>query len=232
MNSEFASSNLTIGQINAIVKKLGGHEAALKFLRGEITVSEPTKKYREENGVVYFSVTSDGTTGAQWIERLTKKGFRVGDYAKQLLLSDDFKTTNNVITEIAVLEGMLFGDKNRTTKNIRIEADKRNLSKPNAEVSCLIREMFTDKELEVMGLYYIVIMHEAIKDSGGGSGLLSVNRDDDGSWLNTYYDKPDDQWDREDGFAFAVSQVDLKSQSFFALETLFFDLGNYAKVFF
>jgi len=203
--------NVSLGQVEAVINKLGGEEGLLKFLRGEITVSESVKKWREENGVIYFSVTSDGTTGAQWIERLVKKGFRVGDYAKQLLLSDDFKATNNVITEIAVLKGMLFEDKNRLTKNIRLEADNRNLTKPNAEVSCLIREMFTDKELETMGLYYIIIMHEAIKDSDGDSLLLDVDRDDGGSWLSTYCDRPGYQWGREGGFAFAVSQVDLKS---------------------
>ncbi|MEI7452044.1 MAG: hypothetical protein WCK37_02435 [Candidatus Falkowbacteria bacterium] len=171
--------------------------------------TETNKKYREENGVIYFSVTSDGTTGEQWIERLTKKGFRMVDYAKQLLLSDNFKATNNVITEIAVLKGMLFEDKNRLTKNIRAEADKRNLLKPNAEVSCLIREMFTDKELEAMGLLYIVVMHEAIKNSDGGPELLSVGRDGSGSWLGTSRDRPGRQWGRELGFAFAVSETQL-----------------------
>jgi len=173
--------------------------------------TETDKKYREENGVIYFSVISDGTTGPQWIERLAKKGFRVADCAKQLLLSDDFKATNNVITEIAVLNGMLFEDKNRLTKNIRIEADKRNLSKPNAEVSCLIREMFTDKELEAMGLWYIAIMHEPIKDSDGDPRLLYVDRNFGGSSLNTCYDKPDYPWDRECGVAFVARQVDFKS---------------------
>ena len=39
--SEFASANLTAGQLNAIVKKLGGYEEALRFLRGETSVPEP-----------------------------------------------------------------------------------------------------------------------------------------------------------------------------------------------
>ncbi len=38
MSTEFASADLTAGQLNAIVKKLGGHEEALKFLRGETMV--------------------------------------------------------------------------------------------------------------------------------------------------------------------------------------------------
>lgn len=34
--SKFASAGLTAGQLNAIVKKLGGHDAALAFLRDEL----------------------------------------------------------------------------------------------------------------------------------------------------------------------------------------------------
>ena len=33
---DFASQNLTAGQLNAIVKKLGGEEAAKRFLRDEL----------------------------------------------------------------------------------------------------------------------------------------------------------------------------------------------------
>ena len=36
----FASKNLTAGELNAIVKKLGGEEGARKLLRGELIVSE------------------------------------------------------------------------------------------------------------------------------------------------------------------------------------------------
>ncbi|MCE9585274.1 hypothetical protein K8Q94_01465 [Candidatus Nomurabacteria bacterium] len=38
--SEFAMADLTGGQLNAIVKKLGGHDGALRFLRGELVVFE------------------------------------------------------------------------------------------------------------------------------------------------------------------------------------------------
>ncbi|NCQ12709.1 hypothetical protein GW804_01280, partial [Candidatus Falkowbacteria bacterium] len=68
-------------------------------------------------------------------------------------------------------------------------------------------EKLSDKELEAMGLYWIVAMHEPIKDSGGDPRLLSVHRDCDGSWLDAYYGSPDVEWDRGSGFAFAVSQV-------------------------
>lgn len=209
--SEFASSSLTAGQLNAIVKKLGGHDMALRFLRDELSVSEPTRSWREEDGVIYFSVTSDGTTGEDWIKHLEGNGFRVGDYAKQVLRSPDFKPTSGVTTEVAVLKGMLFEDNDRITKKIRAEADKRKLSKPNAELACLIREKFTDKEIEAMGLWWIVAMHEPIKDSGGDPILLGAGRGGGGRWLGACGGGPGDGWGRGGGFAFAVSQVSSQS---------------------
>lgn len=205
--NEFASASLTAGQLNAIVKKLGGHDAALKFLRGELTVSEPIRSWWEEDGVIYLSVTSDGTTGPEWIARLEKRSYRVSDYAKSVLCSKDFKPTSGVTIEIAILKGMLFKDSNRITKKIRAEAESRKLSTPNAEIACLIREKFSDKEIKAMGLYWIVAMHEPIKDSGGDPLLLGAGRDNDGSWLNTGDGSPDNECDRSLGFAFVVSQV-------------------------
>jgi hypothetical protein len=74
-------------------------------------------------------------------------------------------------------------------------------------VACLVREKFSDKELEAMGLYWIVTMHNPIKDSGGGPLLLSARRNGDGSWLHARYDCPGSLWVRDSGFAFVVSQV-------------------------
>lgn len=206
MNREFASAGLTAGQLNAIVKKLGGHDMALRFLRNELSVSEPTRSWREEGGVIYFSVTSDGTTGEEWIKRLEGKDFRVSGYAKQVLLSPDFKPTSGVTIEVGVLKPMLFENNDRITEKIRAEAEERKLSKPNVELACLIREKFTDEEIEAMGLWYIIAMHEPIKDSDGSPHFLDVDRHDCGHWLDTCNDWPGREWGRNRGFAFVVSQ--------------------------
>lgn len=201
----------TLGRIEAVWNKLGGEEGVDRFLCGEITVSEPARSWREQDGVIYFSVTSDGTTGEDWIKCLEGKGFRVGDYAKQVLRSPDFKPTSGATIEVAVLKGMLFEDNDRITKKIRAEADKRKLSKPNAELACLIRQKFTDKEIEQMGPWYIVAMHEPINDSDGDPSLLDASRFDVGRWLNAFSDRPDYGWGRDSGFAFVVSQVSSQS---------------------
>jgi hypothetical protein len=204
MSTEFASADLTLGQLNAIVKKLGGHDMALRFLRDELSVSEPTRSWREEDSVIYFSVTSDGTTGKDWIKRLEGNGFRVGDYAKEVLCSPSFKPTKGVQTEVAVFKGMLFEEQSRITSKIRAEGALRKLSKSNAELACLIREKFTDEEIEAMGLVWIVAMHEPIKESDSGPLLLSASRCGGGRWLTTCRDRPGFRWPYGHGFAFAV----------------------------
>jgi len=199
--------NITLGRVEAVWNKLGGEEGVEKFLSDKLVVAEPARRWREENGVIYFSVTSDGTTGEGWIKRFEKKDFRVGDYAKSVLRSSDFQSTNGITTEVAVLKGVLFTDSDCITSKIRENADKRKLTKPNAEVACLIREMFSNEELEAMGFYWIVVFHEPIKDSDGDPSLLGAGRDDCGRWLSTCCDGPGDRWDSSSGFAFAVSQV-------------------------
>lgn len=176
-------------------------------------LSGPTeaRSWREEDGVIYFSVESDGTEGVDWIKRLEGNGFRVGDYAKQVLCSPDFKPTSGVTTEVAVLRSMLFENNGRITKKVRTEGALRKLGKPNAELACLIRLKFTDKETEAMGLWWIVAMHEPINDSGGDPHLLGADRHGGGRWLSACGGRPGYGWGRDGGFAFAVSQVSSQS---------------------
>lgn len=210
----FTIQNVETGKLNALVNNImkqtgidDPNEAIRMVNAGEVQISVIKPKWNEKDGVIRFSITSDGTTGEEWIGRLESNGFRVGDYAKSVLRSKSFKPTSGITYEIAVLKGELFSDNERIIKNIRKDAKNRKFTTPNAEVACLIREKYSDKELEAMGLYWIVTMHEPIKDSDGDPGLLHARRGGGGSWLNASYGRPDDEWGRSLGFAFVLSQV-------------------------
>lgn len=154
----------------------------------------------------FLTVTSDGTTGKEWIKRLEDKGFRVGSYAKSILLSKDFKPTKGVTTELVLVKpadisGQLI------TSNIRSYAEGLGLKAPNAEVACLLRENFSDEQIKELEFWYIVTMHNHIKDSDGDPSLLGVSRYDDGRWLYSRYDRPDDEWGDYGAFVFVLSQV-------------------------
>lgn len=46
-----------------------------------------------------------------------------------------------------------------------------------------------------------------LHNSDGDPNLLNANRNDDGAWLNAYYDKPDNEWNENGGFAFVAQQI-------------------------
>ena len=212
----FTIQNVETGKLNALVNNImkqtgidDPNEAIRMVNAGEVRIIVVKPEWTEKDGVIRFSVTSDGTTGEEWINRLEKQGFIISDWAKRLLLSKDFKPTTGIVYTIAVLKGNLFSDNERITKNIRKDAENRKLTTPNAEVACLIREKFSDKELETMGISCIVTFHKPIKGSDGSLNLLNTIRSGDGSWLNAYYGDPYCVWYSLDGFAFEVSQVSL-----------------------
>ncbi len=161
--------------------------------------------WREHEGVVYFSVTSDGTTGTEWIARLEKKGLLVGDYAKQVLLSSDFKPTTGLTIEVGVLKGILFKKRQCLIENISKVAFDRNFKIPHAEIACLIREKFTDDDMQAMGFVWIVTMHEPIKDSVDDWSLLISGRLNEGDWLSTCFEDINQNIPFDGGFAFVVS---------------------------
>lgn len=204
-----ALREFTTGPLNQLIVNLGGKDGDQwekefnRFLRKE---SCWNKRWIEKDGVITFTLPpTDGTTGEQWITRTEEKGNHVGDYAKQLLRSKDFKPTTGKVYQVQVLKGELFSNDNRSTKNIRAKAKKHKLITPNAEMACLIRENFSGEELEEMGLTWLVIMHEPIKYFDCRLGLLGVRRSTDGQWFHGYCDSPSGRWDRGSGFAFAAA---------------------------
>lgn len=48
-------------------------------------------------------------------------------------------------------------------------------------------------------------MDGASHASDGNPNVLNANRNDDGRWVNTYWDNPDNHWNTNGAFAFPVS---------------------------
>lgn len=63
-----------------------------------------------------------------------------------------------------------------------------------------------------------------LRNSDGDPNLLNANRNDDGRWLNTSYDNPDNRWNRENGFAFVLSQLSSFLHRLNGGGVLFYDL--------
>lgn len=185
----------------ALVTETGSEGAVIP------TAPTPTAWTIDDEGNIHFTLTSNGFTREQWEQHLERRGWRISDYARQVLRRASEAPTNGVTYNIVVRPSKKWSDSDRITKKIRAAADKKGWLKPHWEVACLIRDTFTDEQLEQMGLWYIVTVHEPIKDSGGGPFLLYSDRYGGGRWLRARYGSPDDYWNDRGGFAFAVPQV-------------------------
>lgn len=197
------------GLLSDLMEKLCGEDGTLwleafkKFLRKETCWP---KRWTEKDGVIYFTLTSNGKTGDEWITHFEGKKLSVGSYAQSVLRHKNFKPTKvGTVHNIAVLKGELFSDEDRITKNIRAEAKKWKMTDPHAEVACLIRDAFSDKEIEEMGLSWIITMHEPIPDSDGDPRVLGSHGSGDYE-LHAFNGDSDDCWFRGRGFAFSASQ--------------------------
>lgn len=216
MKSEFLISGIETGQLNAMVKNImfqtgiKDPEEAVRMLNsGKLKVSLPNKQktWREKNDIVYISVTSNGTTGEEWISRLEFKGVRIEDQVKDVLRSEDFKSTSGVTSEIAILKGMIWCDKDQITQNIRTYGKEHQFLTPNLEVACLIMENLCYEDIRAMKLRWIKTMHEPIKrNSDDKPFLLDIVYKDNEFRLSMGYDHPEFlRWFHSTGFAFVVS---------------------------
>ncbi len=156
--------------------------------------------------MVVRHVTSDGRTGEQSITSLEKARYNVGDYAKQVMRSDKFVTSNCVTYKVAVIKGEEFFDNDLITSKICAEAKKRGYLTSPAEVAPLLRKQVSDEYLKVMGLWRLIVMHEPIIDSGGRSRVLGLCRDGRGRWLHACHGHANRRWPCESGFVFLAPQ--------------------------
>lgn len=211
---EFVTAEVYPGKTNALVKNImrqmgikDPNEAVRRMNSGEWVVSPKARNWWEVDGVIYLRVTSDGTTGPEWIERLEKKGYSVCRLAKNDLLSPNFKPTSNIVYEIAIMKGERIGCDGLNTLNIRAAGKKNKLHTPNAEIACLVRENFTDKDIAEMGFSEIAVMHEPLKGSDGEPGLLGVRGNGTNRWLKTNLGSLEQGWSPSVGFAFEALQI-------------------------
>jgi hypothetical protein len=210
--SEFIIANVLPGKLNALVKNImqqtgaeDPNEAVRLVNSGEWVVTKPVRPWREEGGIIYFDVTSNGATGPEWGKWFVENKYNLWPEAKFVLNSKAFvPTPAGTTTTIAVLKGELFEDQHRITKNIRAKATTKKFVDPHAEVACLIRRKFSDDEIKAMGLWGIIVMHEPTKGSDGDPNLLGANRLGGGRDLGAFYGGPDGRWGRGRGFVFAV----------------------------
>ncbi len=167
------------------------------------TAPTPTEWTVDGEGNIHFTLTSNGFTRKQWIQCFERRGC---EYTYQVLRRTSEAPTNGVTYNIVVRPSNKISKVNRTAKKICVAAKQKGWSKPHWEVACLIRDKFTDEQLEEMGLWSIVTMHEPVSDAEDTPRLLESTREGSGHLLGTICHRPNERLSPLAGFAFVVSQ--------------------------
>ncbi len=166
---------------------------------------------------ITFTVIGAGLTGAEWITRLETRGHKLYDWARDIITKPDYDENHRLEVGKEYKVTLVFGkeirkDFERTTANLKAKAvqefGEQSVAGLKGELALLIREKFTNAELETMGIYYIAVLHEPIIDSGGGASVLDSNRNGGGSYVGAGYDSPGRQWRGSGAFAFLASTSD------------------------
>ena len=156
-------------------------------------------------GTLDFEVLSEGLSGGEWVTQLKKLGYTISERAESLISSASFQPVAPAKLKISALKGRAFVDSGRTlfTKVICAEADELKLVRSRMEIACLLRKRFSNSELEGMGIWEFVVMHEPVKDSSGTMSVLCVPRTTDGkSWVDATSCYPGDKWNPGHAFVF------------------------------
>ncbi len=200
--SEGMLGNLSLSEVRGPKNDL---DEKLASKQGHMWLRALNRFLRRENpwGIPQnIEVTTRGRTGEQCITSLEEQNFRLGSYGKELLRSEAFIATNGTIYNLVVIYGNEFEDSERTNANIRAEGTLRGYLTPPMEVAPYLREMFSDEDLEQIGIWALVVMHEPVNASDGFALVLGDIRGVEGRWLGTYDGHPGGRWSREYGFVF------------------------------
>lgn len=181
---------LNLGQIEAIVNKLGGMEGAMRFLRGELVVNATKKVFQ-----IWKTISVGGTDVKALLKQLKNNNCFVSDWAQDIMGKPAFKTSkdSHEVSFVKVQVKDLGFTEMPTTVEL-FDCDrlaKYGLDLCDPEDAPHIR--LADQE-QPKGTWYWIAM-EPISDSDGRPRVFAVERRGDGGrWLHAYYTSPGDRW--------------------------------------
>jgi len=187
---------LNLGQIEAIVNRLGGMDGVQCFLRGDLEVRPVEHKV--------FKTIKLGTglkTADDFRKAIRDSGMQIGDWANEILGKPAF-TAATEETEIDLVAKSVaeLGFKDRATREqIYNRAKEIGLDLCPVEVGPQLRLQYKDQS----NGEWLVVATEPIAGSGGGLGLFGVGRDGSGLWLHGCCGRPGTIWYAGFRFVFA-----------------------------
>ena len=192
---DFASQNLTAGQLNAIVKKLGGEEGALRFLRGELLVSAAKPLEMPVWKTVKLGLHKSPDDYRAAIKKAKQK---IGDWGNDILGRITCSQEETEVDLVVLSVGDLGFKDGARYADICAKAVELGLELCPAEVGPALRLQYPDQP---RGEWVLVAM-EAITVRYGIRFIFNVGHDSGELWLCGNYGDPDGFWDADDRFAF------------------------------
>jgi hypothetical protein len=180
---------LTLGQVEALVNKLGGMEGVQRFLSGELLVSATAKVWKTWKTI---QLGTGLQTADDFRKEVVKAGMKIGDWANDILGKPAFTaTTSETEVELVVASVAELGFKDGATrKDIYVRAQELGLDLCPPEVGPQLRLQYTDQPKGE----WLVIAMEPITDSDGDLRLFRVARGDGERWLGADRGYPVNFW--------------------------------------
>ncbi len=193
---DFASQDLTAGQLNAIVKKLGGKDDALRFLRGELVVSAAKPIEMPVWKTVKLGLHK---SPKDYRAAIKSAKMKIGDWGDDIL-GRITCSQEEVDLDLVVLSVGELGFKGSARyADICTKAVELGLELCPAEVGPALRLQYGD---QTRGEWVLIAM-EAIAGRVGDRLIFFVGRDGDDLWLCAYLGHPGLVWDAGCRFVFA-----------------------------
>lgn len=153
--------------LDALLQKIGSEEAVQKIVSGELVISEPPK-WIETNAVILCSITSNGFTEEQWIEKYQEYGIKLPEN----YLGYNFKPREQgIIIEFAFYRGIIFEGKENFSKRLssicyeHYVPEGYSYEEPTREEILLFKEKFVHgdffKNGSSTGTVYITSEHDS-----------------------------------------------------------------------
>ena len=180
---------LNLGQMEAVVNKLGGMEGVRRFLSGELLVKELEHQFKIWKTI---KLGSSFKTADDFRKSLKDNGFNISDWANDILGKPNFTvaTEETEVDLVKVTVAELGFKKGARREQIYDRAKEFGLELCPPEVGPQLRLQYQDQP----NGEWVFIGMEPITDSDGGLHVFSVERDDSELWLYSYWGYPSYVW--------------------------------------
>ena len=178
---------LNLGQVEALVNKLGGIENVKCLLSGAMVI-QLVERFKTWKTIKLGTLK----TADEFRKALKDNGFNISDWANNILGRPAFTAATEEIEVdlVKVTVGELGFKKGARRDQIYDRAKELGLELCSPEVGTQLRLQYQDQP---NGEWILVAM-EPIVDSGGDPRLFNVVRSDSELWLSSPWGNPDDFW--------------------------------------